>query len=350
MAGRHGRRAAGVPRAAPSSRPRKWPSSPPPSTGSFRRTRRAQARPRRASPPSSTASSPAPTARAITSYLGGPWPKGAPTPGLSEPLHAGPILSHRHRRHRGSMSAGAITARRFKDLEPDQQDALLKQIEAGELQLDGADHVQGLLHDVPAERDGGLFLRPDLRRQQATCAAWKMIGFPGAHYDYSEWVTRYNQPVPVQPVGLRGRPAGREADGNGHARSPVDVVLVGFGWTGAIMAQQLCDAGLNVLALERAAAARHAGQLGDDLRPGRTALHVAPPSVPERRVFDAHLPQQRQPDRAADAHAGRLPARHRGRRRRHPLERRRSGAGCETDFKLQEPQRAALRQAARPRT
>ena len=31
----------------------------------------------------------------------------------------------------------------------------------------------------------------------------------------------------------------------------VDAVLVGFGWTGAILAQQLCDAGLNVLALER---------------------------------------------------------------------------------------------------
>ena len=31
----------------------------------------------------------------------------------------------------------------------------------------------------------------------------------------------------------------------------VDVVLVGFGWTGAIMAQEMCDAGLNVLALER---------------------------------------------------------------------------------------------------
>jgi gluconate 2-dehydrogenase alpha chain len=34
----------------------------------------------------------------------------------------------------------------------------------------------------------------------------------------------------------------------------VDVVLVGFGWTGAILAQQLCDAGMTVLALERAAA------------------------------------------------------------------------------------------------
>jgi len=32
---------------------------------------------------------------------------------------------------------------------------------------------------------------------------------------------------------------------------PVDAVLVGFGWTGAIMGQELCEAGLNVLALER---------------------------------------------------------------------------------------------------
>jgi gluconate 2-dehydrogenase alpha chain len=32
---------------------------------------------------------------------------------------------------------------------------------------------------------------------------------------------------------------------------PVDAVMVGFGWTGAIMGQQLCDAGISVLALER---------------------------------------------------------------------------------------------------
>ncbi|MGO4567616.1 GMC family oxidoreductase [Rhizobium sp. 2YAF20] len=34
-------------------------------------------------------------------------------------------------------------------------------------------------------------------------------------------------------------------------RPHTDVVLVGFGWTGALMAQQLTDAGLDVLALER---------------------------------------------------------------------------------------------------
>ncbi len=38
--------------------------------------------------------------------------------------------------------------------------------------------------------------------------------------------------------------------------APVDVVLVGFGWAGAIMAQQLLDAGMRVLALERGPA-RH---------------------------------------------------------------------------------------------
>lgn len=34
-------------------------------------------------------------------------------------------------------------------------------------------------------------------------------------------------------------------------KKPVDVVLVGFGWTGAIMGMELTEAGLNVLALER---------------------------------------------------------------------------------------------------
>jgi len=34
---------------------------------------------------------------------------------------------------------------------------------------------------------------------------------------------------------------------------PVDVVIVGFGWTGAIMGMELVDTGLKILALERGA-------------------------------------------------------------------------------------------------
>src|SRR6516162_10048659 len=48
-------------------------------------------------------------------------------------------------------------------------------------------------------------------------AGWKMIGYPGARYDYRDWV----------------------------------VVIVGLGWTGSILAHELAATGLNVVAIER---------------------------------------------------------------------------------------------------
>ena len=40
--------------------------------------------------------------------------------------------------------------------------------------------------------------------------AWKMIGFPGAHYDYKEWVPRHGERVPYPTVGFKGRPGWRQ--------------------------------------------------------------------------------------------------------------------------------------------
>src|ERR1700693_6498807 len=37
----------------------------------------------------------------------------------------------------------------------------------------------------------------------------------------------------------------------GTVLKPVDAVIIGFGWTGSIMAKSLTDAGLSVVALER---------------------------------------------------------------------------------------------------
>ena len=36
-----------------------------------------------------------------------------------------------------------------------------------------------------------------------------------------------------------------------NEQKKVDAVIVGFGWAGAIMAKELTEAGLNVVALER---------------------------------------------------------------------------------------------------
>jgi gluconate 2-dehydrogenase gamma chain len=36
-------------------------------------------------------------------------------------------------------------------------------------------------------------------------AGWKLIGFPGARYDYRDHVTKHNQPYPLPPVSILGR-------------------------------------------------------------------------------------------------------------------------------------------------
>jgi gluconate 2-dehydrogenase gamma chain len=35
---------------------------------------------------------------------------------------------------------------------------------------------------------------------------WKMIGFPGTHYDYREWIDRHNQRVTLPTVSIGTHP------------------------------------------------------------------------------------------------------------------------------------------------
>jgi gluconate 2-dehydrogenase gamma chain len=35
--------------------------------------------------------------------------------------------------------------------------------------------------------------------------SWKMIGFPGARYNYLDWIDRHNERYPFPPVSLVGR-------------------------------------------------------------------------------------------------------------------------------------------------
>jgi gluconate 2-dehydrogenase gamma chain len=36
-------------------------------------------------------------------------------------------------------------------------------------------------------------------------ASWKMIGFPGARYDYRDHIDKHNQPYPHGPVSIYGQ-------------------------------------------------------------------------------------------------------------------------------------------------
>lgn len=86
----------------------------------------------------------------------------------------------------------------------EQQDELLHALDTGTVRLsdvDTASFFELVLRDVQE----GFFADPMYGGNREMCS-WKMIGFPGAHYDYRDWVSRHNQRYPYPPVSIGGRP------------------------------------------------------------------------------------------------------------------------------------------------
>jgi gluconate 2-dehydrogenase gamma chain len=136
-------------------------------------------------------------------YLQGPWGKGTESQGYQSRFT--PAQFYRHAIAAIEQAVGrSENGRAFKDVPADRQDALLKQMESGDLKLDGPITSKAFFTMFLQNVLEGYFSDP-IYGGNKDASAWKMIGFPGAHYDYSEWVTAYNKPVPVETVGLRGR-------------------------------------------------------------------------------------------------------------------------------------------------
>ena len=138
-------------------------------------------------------------------FLGGPWRDGTPSQGYQSRLT--PAQFYREaiasvERAVGRMDRGKT----FRDLPVDKQDALLKKMEAGALVLEGPVSSKAFFAMLLQNTLEGYFSDPIYGGNKGG-SAWKMIGFPGPHYDYSDWVTAYGRPVPVEIVGLRGRAA-----------------------------------------------------------------------------------------------------------------------------------------------
>ena len=137
-------------------------------------------------------------------YLGGPWPKGTPeqgyqtrfTPAQLYRAAIGEIERYVSSKHNGSGFAKLAAA---------DQDAFLTDLQGGKVTLgngvDGKTFFTMLLQNT---KEG--YLSDPIYGGNKDMAAWKMIGFPGAHYDYSEWVSRHGERVPYPPVGFLGRP------------------------------------------------------------------------------------------------------------------------------------------------
>jgi gluconate 2-dehydrogenase gamma chain len=142
-------------------------------------------------------------------FLGGPWPKGVAEQGYQSRFSPAQF-------YRAAIAAidryvaDSFKTATFAKLNTADQDKLLRSLEAGQVQLGGGVDGKAFFAMLLQNTKEGYFADP-IYGGNKDLSAWKMIGFPGAHYDYSAWVTRHGERVPFPTVGFKGRPGWREA-------------------------------------------------------------------------------------------------------------------------------------------
>ncbi len=92
----------------------------------------------------------------------------------------------------------------FARMAPERQDQVLGGLEDGSVSL-GESNGKGFFEMLLKNVREGFFADPLYGGNKDMCG-WKMIGYPGAHYDYRDWVGRHNERYPHPPVSIAGRP------------------------------------------------------------------------------------------------------------------------------------------------
>jgi gluconate 2-dehydrogenase gamma chain len=95
------------------------------------------------------------------------------------------------------------TGKAFFELPDSDKDRILSGLESGEFTLDDVDG-KAFFALVLKDTQMGFFADP-IYGGNRDMVAWKMIGYPGARYNYLDWVSRHNEKFPLPPVSITGR-------------------------------------------------------------------------------------------------------------------------------------------------
>jgi gluconate 2-dehydrogenase gamma chain len=136
--------------------------------------------------------------RAARMYMQGPWAKGLKTQGYQSRFT--PAQMYRAAIPAIDSAAGGSFAR----LKGEDQDAFLKRLETAQVDLGQVDAVAFFALLLQNVMEG--FFSDPLYGGNRDMVGWKLIGFPGARYDQTEFVTQFGAPYPLPPVGIGGRP------------------------------------------------------------------------------------------------------------------------------------------------
>lgn len=93
----------------------------------------------------------------------------------------------------------------FAALPSEERDTVLSGLETGRIKLRDFDG-QMLFTTILSNTMEGFFADP-IYGGNRDMVSWKMIGFPGARYDYRDYIERHNEKLDLQPLSIMGRPA-----------------------------------------------------------------------------------------------------------------------------------------------
>jgi gluconate 2-dehydrogenase gamma chain len=136
-------------------------------------------------------------------YMLGPFQSGTKQQGSQSPL----TIAQQYRKALAALDTAcrsAYSGKGFADLSDDQKDEVITGLEHGSFKLDGFDG-QSFFNLILTDTRNG-FLADPIYGGNKDMAAWKMIGFPGARYDYRDWIDRHNERYPLPPVGIANHP------------------------------------------------------------------------------------------------------------------------------------------------
>lgn len=136
-------------------------------------------------------------------YMRGPFAEGTPQQGDQSPLTPAA-------RYREALAAldkycrSTFSGRPFTQLSDNEKDTVISGLEKGSTKLDGADGRMFFEFLLNNTREG--FFADPIYGGNRNMVGWKMIGYPGARYDYRDWIGRHNERYPLPPVSITGRP------------------------------------------------------------------------------------------------------------------------------------------------
>jgi gluconate 2-dehydrogenase gamma chain len=148
-------------------------------------------------------------------YMQGPWGESVPEQGYQRPLT--PRELYRLCIARLNELCRTRHDERFDLLSPDEQEALLKEMEQGSLPLADVP-IQEFFSMLIANTMEGFFSDP-IYGGNRDKVGWRLVGFPGVGASYRDHVVRFNEPYDVEPVSIEDVLERRaKVDEHGHVR------------------------------------------------------------------------------------------------------------------------------------